>query len=79
MSRIQAALGSAAGQHSVVTNGRMVAVPPGRAVTPEEFQLMQYVAMNLQPGSKVLGIIQDAQESGRTSLNSTEGFPPLAA
>lgn len=77
MARIQVALGSEAGQHSVITNGRVVAVPHGRTVTREEFQLMQYVAMNLQPGSKVMGIIHDAQESGRTSRNSTEGCPHL--
>lgn len=75
MGRMQAALRIEAGQHAVVSNGRVVTVPRGRLVTPDEFQLMQYVAMNLQPGSKVLGILLAAQESGRTAMTSSEGPP----
>lgn len=74
MGRIHAALGMSQGQHGVVCNGRVVTVPHGHIVSSEEFQLMQYVAMSLQPGSKVLEIILQAQEHGRTSFISTEGL-----
>ena len=75
MRRIQAAAGVSQGQHAVITNGRLVIVPNGRLLTPEEFQLMNYVAMHLQPGKKVLEIILEAQEIGRTAMASPEGAP----
>lgn len=49
----------------VVTNGRIVSfasAPP----EPEEFEVMEAVALRLQPGQAVLRIMAAAQDAGRT-------------
>lgn len=67
------ALGLTRGQQAAVTNGRLITLPDDAVLSTGELELMQYVAYRLQPGQAVRRTLQEAQDSHRTSFQSSEG------
>ena len=67
------ALGLRRGQQAAVTNGRLIKLPDDAVLSAGEMELMQYVAYRLQPGQAVRRSLMDAQDSHRTSFQSSEG------
>jgi len=66
MRDITAALGLAPGVQAVVTNGRVLRLDGAQALAGSDFEVMDHMALELQPGAAVLDVIRDSQEAGRT-------------
>jgi ribosomal protein S12 methylthiotransferase accessory factor YcaO len=55
---------------AVVTNGRVTGFAAS-APDPQEFEVMEAVALRLQPGHAVQRAMQEAQDSGRTKVTGS--------
>ena len=66
MGTIVAACGLQPGQQAVVTNGRVLSLERSVKITVGDFAVMDFVALELQPGKAVLAAIEESQEEGRT-------------
>jgi hypothetical protein len=69
--RLAAKVGTEDGQTVLVCNGRVVVFRSGTHPTLSDLEAMALVALRLQPGEKVLQILQKAQDAGRTLLQTS--------